>query len=139
MILMKGELKMRILIVEDDFVARRVLKDILAPYGDCDIAVDGDEAVQAFRLAWEEQDPYDLICLDIMMPKIDGLTALNQVREMEKKMGIRGTQEVKVIMVTALGGPKDVYKALKEGATSYIVKPVDKKKLLGEVRSLGLI
>ena len=44
-----------ILIVEDDFMVRRVLKDILSQYGDCDIVIDGSEAVQAFRMAWEDK------------------------------------------------------------------------------------
>lgn len=131
---------MRILIAEDDFVTRRQLKDILSPYGDCDIVVDGEEAIQAFRLAWEEKDPYDLICLDIMMPNTDGQEALRRIREMEKEAGILGSYEVRVIMITALDDPKTVVEAFhKGGATSYIVKPVEKMKLLDEIRVLGLI
>jgi len=136
----KGELMIKILIVEDDFIVRRILKDILSPYGDCDIVVDGDEAIQAFRLAWEEKEPYDLICLDIMMPKLDGQEALRQIREMEKEIGIQGSAEVKVIMVTALDDPKNVVEAYyRGGATSYIVKPIVKVRLLDEIRSFGLI
>lgn len=131
---------MRVLIVEDDFTARRMLKEIMSPLGDCDIVVHGLEAVQAFRLAWEDNNPYDLIFMDIMMPHMDGQEALAQIREMEKQMGVKGTDEVKVIMVTALGDPKTVVKAFyKGGATSYLVKPIDKRKLLEEVRNLGLI
>ncbi|MCP4109393.1 MAG: response regulator [Desulfobacteraceae bacterium] len=130
---------MRILIVEDDFVARRMLKEILSPYGDCDIVVDGEEAAQAFRLAWEDKDPYSLICLDIMMPNVDGHQALKKIRETEKELGVRGYSEVKVIMVTALGDPKTVIGAYKEGATSFIVKPIEKQKLINEIRNLGLI
>ena len=131
---------MKILIAEDDFIARRILKDILSPYGDCDIVIDGDEAIQAFRLAWEENRPYDLICMDIMMPNVDGQEALKKIREMEKQRGIKALSEVKVIMVTALGDPKTVVESFyKGGATSYIVKPINKQKLLQEVRNLGLI
>ncbi|QTA87239.1 response regulator [Desulfonema magnum] len=131
---------MRILIAEDDFIARRQLKEILSPYGDCDIVVDGDEAVRAFRLAREENYPYNLICMDIMMPNVDGLEALKQIREMEKKLGIRGSKEVDVLMVTALDDPKTVVKAFyKAGATAYIVKPIQKAKLLEEIGALGLI
>ena len=131
---------MRTLIVEDDFIARRILKDILSPYGDCDIAIDGDEAIQAFRLAHEDNKPYDLICMDIMMPEIDGQEALRRIREIEKDTGIRPSGEVKVIMTTALSDPKNVVAAFyKGGATSYIVKPINKQKLLEEVRNLGLI
>lgn len=131
---------MRILIVEDDFASRRILKEILSPYGECDIVVDGDEAIQAFRLAWEEDDPYDLICMDIMMPNVDGHEALKQIRRMEKVIGVRGSDEAKVIMLTALDEPKDVFRAYYDaGATAYIVKPIDKHILLERVRRLGII
>lgn len=131
---------MKILIVEDDFISRRIIKDILSPYGDCDIVVDGGEAVQAFKLACEADEPYDLICMDIMMPNMDGQEALKQIREMEKDFGVKGSSEVKVIMVTALDDPKTVFKAYyKGGATSYIVKPIEKDKLIQEIRGLGLI
>ncbi len=116
------------------------MKEFLSPYGDCDTVVDGEEAIQAFKLAWEEEQPYDLICLDIMMPNIDGQEALMQMREIERELGIKGSSEVKVIMVTALDDPKTVVEAFyKGGATSYIVKPVDKQKLIKEVRSFGFM
>lgn len=131
---------MKILIVEDDFISRRIIKDILSPYGDCDIVVDGQEAVQAFKLAYEADEPYNLICMDIMMPNLDGQEALKQIRDIEKRSGIKGSAEVKVIMVTALDDPKTVFKAYyKGGATSYIVKPIEKDKLIQEIRGLGLI
>lgn len=129
---------MKILIAEDDFVSRRILKEMLSPVGDCDIVIDGEEAFNAFRLAWVEGNPYDLVCLDIMMPNIDGKVALKRIRDMEKEIGIEGSKEVKVIMITALGDPKTVFESYyNAGTTSYIVKPIDKDKLLNEVRSLG--
>lgn len=131
---------MRILIVEDDFIARKMMKTFLSPYGDCDVAVDGEEGIQAFRLAWEENIPYDLILMDIMMPNLNGQEALKRIREMEKSFGIPGTEEVKVIMVTALGDPKTVVNSYyRAGATSYLVKPIEKQRLQSELRNLGLI
>jgi two-component system chemotaxis response regulator CheY len=116
------------------------LKDILSAHGECDVVVDGEEAIKAFRLAWEEFDPYALICMDIMMPNMDGQEALKQIREIEKGIGVEGSKEVKVVMITALGDPQNVIEAFyKGGATSYIVKPINKEKLLAEVRSFGLI
>ncbi len=79
---------MRILIVEDDFTSRRLLQKILAPYGECDIAVDGKEALEAFTLAVREGRRYRLICLDIMMPEMDGQQVLKKIRQMEKELGI---------------------------------------------------
>lgn len=131
---------MKILIAEDDFVSRRILKAILMPYGDCDVVVDGEEAVMAFRFALEEKRPYDLICLDIMMPKKDGQTALKEIRAIEKARHVDSPNEVKVMMITALDDPKTVFHSFyKGGATSYIVKPIEKEKILAEIRALGLL
>ena len=131
---------MKTLIVEDDFVSRRILKDILSPYGDCDIAIDGSEAVQAYRLAREDRKPYDLICLDIMMPKMDGQEALIKIRELERAAGVKSRDEVKVIMISALDSPKAVFASYYQGgATSYIVKPISREKLIEEISNFGLL
>ena len=131
---------MRILIVEDEFSSRKVLEKFLGTYGRTDVVVDGDEAVESFAAAWEEKDSYDLVLMDIMMPKLDGQKALQQIRDFEKSKGIVGFGEVKVIMVTALDDPKNVVEAFYEGgANSYLVKPIEKEKLNAELKNLGLI
>lgn len=130
---------MKCLIVEDDFISRRILKELLSPAFDCDIAINGEEAVTSFRLAHEGKHPYDLICMDIMMPGVDGQEALRRIRELEKDMGIPPKLEVKVVMTTALDDPRTVVQSYyKCGATSYIVKPISKQKLMRELRQLGL-
>jgi len=131
---------MKVLVVEDDFVSRKLLQKLLGHYGECDIAVNGKEAVNAFNLSLEVNSPYDLICMDIMMPGMDGQQALMEIREIEKKKGISETGWVKVMMTTALDDPKNVVESLyKGGAVSYVVKPIDKAKLLDEVRKMGLL
>ena len=135
-----NQANLNILIVEDDFMVRQVLRDILEEYGASDIAVNGEEALQAFRVAWRKKKPYDLICMDIMMPVMDGNEALTKIREVEKAMGIHGPNEVKVIMITALDDARTVVRAYnKGGATSYIVKPIEKERLINEMREIGLI
>ena len=131
---------MKTLIVEDEPTSRLLLQAILSGYGDCDIATDGEEAVEAFRSAFEQGVPYDLVCMDIMMPKLDGHKALAKIRSVEKEGNVSAEGAVKVIMTTALGDPKNVVKALYgEGAGSYLVKPIGKQKLLEELRCMGLI
>ena len=58
---------MKTLIAEDDFASRRVLLRFLEEHGDCDVTVDGREAVEAFEMALENGEGYDLLCLDIMI------------------------------------------------------------------------
>jgi two-component system, chemotaxis family, chemotaxis protein CheY len=130
---------MRTLIVEDEQTCRQILQAIMTPFGECDTVTDGEEAIQVFRKALDGQKPYDLILMDIMMPKMDGQTALRDIRQIEKDHGIRSVQRVKVIMTTALEDQKNVIEAFyKGGASSYIVKPVEKQKLLAEIKKLGL-
>ncbi len=131
---------MRVLVVEDNFTDRKILQKIFSTYGDCDIAVNGEEAIDAYKKSWMKCRPYDLICMDIMMPKVNGLQALKIIREIEKGNDINEEERVKIIMITAVDDPKIVFKACNLfGVKSYIVKPINKKRLLDEIRKLGLI
>jgi two-component system chemotaxis response regulator CheY len=131
---------MRFLIVEDDFGSRRLLQSFLNPFGRCDIVVDGDEALEAFRMAWDENDPYDAILLDIMMPRTDGQQALKAIRDTEDQIGVKEKDQVKVVMTTALEDPKNVVEAYYRGAaTSYLVKPIRREELLAELERVGLV
>ena len=131
---------MKCLIVEDDFISRRILRELLGAYFDCEIAVDGEEAVTAFRMAHDAKTPCDLICMDIMMPKMDGREALRLIRQLEKELEVPPNLEVKVVMTTALDDPKTVFDSFyQDGATAYLVKPISKQKLVRELRALGLI
>jgi len=129
---------MKILIVEDQMVSRFVLQKMLKDYGECDTAVNGKEAVAAFTMASEEGKPYDIIFLDIMMPEMDGREALKLIRKMEKESGVKASNEVKIIMVTALDTPEEVVDAYYHGGcTNYLVKPIYKNKLEALIKELN--
>jgi len=72
---------MKILLAEDDFATRKFMLNFLSKYGECDVTVDGMEAVDAFMMALEDGEPYDLVCLDIMMPVMDGFEVLNSLKK----------------------------------------------------------
>ena len=130
---------MRVLIVEDDATSRRVMQKFLEPHGDCDLAEDGYSALDLFRSALDQKKPYDLVCLDIMMPGMSGHDVLHEIRGLEEQMGVRGLDGAKVIMTTALADSKNVREAFKSQCEAYLVKPIDRKKLLHEMKSLGLL
>jgi len=131
---------MRILIAEDDFVSRAVLQEILSPYGICHSAVDGREAVAAFGEALDREEAYDLVCLDIMMPVMDGQTALREIRKLEAERGIGGSELAKVIMTTALDDPKNIMQAFLKGhCEGYLIKPISRDALERELSRLELI
>ncbi|MCR4650196.1 MAG: response regulator [Lachnospiraceae bacterium] len=130
---------MRILLAEDDFVTRKFMMNFLSKYGDCDVTVDGMEAVDAFMMALEENDPYDLVCLDIMMPVMDGYQALIGIRNLEKEKGITDDKASKIIIATALNDEKNVKMAFDLGCTIYSAKPINKEKFEEALTKLGLI
>jgi len=130
---------LKILIVEDDFVCRKLLQMYLSEFGDCFVAVNGQEAVEAVASAYNESYPYDLICLDIRMPEMDGQEALGAIRRIERERGIAGLDCIKVIMTTGLDDSGNIMGAFRTGCEAYLVKPVEKGKLIKEMEKLGLI
>jgi two-component system, chemotaxis family, chemotaxis protein CheY len=130
---------MKILIAEDDSATQKLMQRYLSSYGDCTVAADGEEAVNAFVEAQNRKQPYELLCLDIMMPKMSGHQVLQDVRRIEGELGISGLDGVKIVMTTALGDSKNVIGAFREGCEAYVVKPVKKEKLYEEMEKLGLI
>lgn len=130
---------MKILIVEDDMVSRRFLSKFLAQYGECDIVVDGVEALDAYLMGIKEKDPYDLICLDIMMPKVDGVKVLKAIRDFESQRGVLPEGRVKIIIITALSDTEFVNKAFELGCEAYAAKPIDTDKLVVVMNKLGIV
>ncbi len=130
---------MKILLAEDDFVTRKFMLNFLSKYGECDVAVDGLEAVEAFALAFEDGKPYDLVCLDIMMPVMDGYQALKEIRDVEKKMNIPEEEAVKVIMTTALNDERNVKMAFELGCSVYSGKPINQERFEKALIKLGLV
>ena len=129
---------MRILLAEDDFVTRKFMTSFLSKYGNCDVTVDGMEAVDAFLMALEDDEPYDLVCLDIMMPVMDGYQALQGIRNLEKERNIPPEKAVKVIMATALNDERNVKMAFDLGCTIYTGKPIDQDRFEMALKKLGI-
>ena len=130
---------MRCLVVEDEFTSRLILQRILSTHGECHVAVDGHEAIEAFEMALEADVPYDLVLLDILLPSLDGHSVLARIRELEAARGIALGRGAKVVMISGLEDKKTVFTAFRSGCESYLVKPVNKEKVLRELSKLGLV
>jgi two-component system chemotaxis response regulator CheY len=130
---------MKALIVEDDFTSRTVLQRFLAEDFETNIAIDGEQACQAFKQAFTNNEKYDVVFLDIMMPKKDGLQVLKEIRKYEEDNGLVDHSGVKIIMTTALDDSKNVLTAFKNGCEGYIVKPFNRQKIYSKIEELGLL
>jgi DNA-binding response OmpR family regulator len=115
---------MRVLVLEDEHKLAGVLKRGLQEHGYAvDVAYDGEEG-----LALAELEPYDLIVLDVMLPKLDGLTVCRRLRAEQRNMP--------VLMLTARDTVNDRVAGLDSGADDYLVKPFAFRELLARARAL---
>jgi len=130
---------LKTLVVEDDFTSRLLLQELLKRYGAVHIAVNGKEAVDAVRVAMDAGEPYDLICLDIMMPVMDGNEALKQIRALEEERGVLSSHGAKIFMTTALDQVKSVIQSFHGLCDAYLFKPVEKAKLVEQLNAFRLI
>lgn len=128
---------MKILIVEDDTSLQDLMQLYLIDLGTCDTANNGIEAFEAVKQAIEAGQPYDLICMDVMMPQMNGLEAMKKIRQMEFQHFKEGLTSAKIIMITAKDMAKDMVTAFNAGCEAYITKPFSRETLLEQIRLLG--
>jgi two-component system chemotaxis response regulator CheY len=131
--------RLRILIVEDDLACRLLLQTFLARYGECHVALNGREAVELFRTAIARGSSYDLICMDIMMPEMDGREAVRQIRALEEDRGIRSPYGATIFMTTTVQEIRDVFRCFRELCDAYLLKPIDLGQLLSKMKFFELV
>ncbi|MBF0192011.1 MAG: response regulator [Magnetococcales bacterium] len=131
---------MNVLIVEDNEENRIVLARFLRPYARCDMAKDGQEAIQRFEAALDAGSRYDLVLLDIVMPIMDGQEALKAMRAMEQARAIPRDRETVIIMTTSVDARSEIVEAEEQGkCTDYLNKPIGRARLLVKLSELKLI
>lgn len=130
---------LKVLIVDDVPQNGRVLKALMAKYADCDIALNGREAVNAFQNAWKQGEPYQLVCMDIMLPDIDGLKVVEVLRKMEEAMKVEESKRIKIIVVSSLEDTQHRMKAFNLDCAGYITKPISSKDLFECLKQAKLI
>lgn len=126
------------MVVEDDFTARLLSQRFLSRYGECDVAVNGREAVDAFQAASNDGGAYDLVCMDIQMPEMDGRAAVRHIRRFEQMRAGSSTCRAKVVMTTGVDDAEEVVR-LQGLVDAYLLKPVDLQKLMGRLKALSLL
>ncbi len=130
---------MKFLIVDDEFISRKKSQKILAQYGECDVAINGLEALNAYVRAHNENDPYNLIFLDINMPDLNGTQVMTKIRQWEKTKGIALSDAVKIVMLSADGSDETMKTTLKQGCEAFLVKPINRDKLAQAFRQVHYI
>ncbi len=128
---------MKVLVADDDFANRQFLEKFFSSYAKV-VAVDnGMSAVDEVAKALNEQESFDLICLDIMMPKLDGYKTLAAIRWAEDKYKVLEKNKVKVLMLSALDEDVHDQICICDDYDAYICKPILVDVLEEQLTQLG--
>ncbi|MBF0425138.1 MAG: response regulator [Magnetococcales bacterium] len=131
---------MRILIADDEPANLLILERYLSSCGTCTLAADGKQAVDLFSQALEEASPFNLVCLDIVMPVFDGVVALTKMRSLEAWHNVPPGQESTIFMVTSIDTAETMLRAfLQGGCTDYLNKPITREAMIKKLQQHGLI
>ena len=130
---------LRILVAEDERITGKLMLHFLKRHGSCVLAADGQDAVLRFKEAHQRGEPFDVLFLDIMMPKMNGHEVLSAIRDLEAEMGIAVEQGVKVVIATVYDDPENVMEAHVAGCCRYMVKPLTLEKVNQALAHLGLV
>ncbi len=130
---------MKILIADDHDDTAQLLKMVLEQYAEVSTAADGKEALDTLRQSWENDLPFDLVLLDVLMPNMDGLEALRCIREEEQRRRFIDSQRTKIIMLTAYADEENMQRAFALGCQGYLFKTQGKAKIIERLRALDLI
>ena len=129
---------MRILIVDDEMASRTKLELIMEYFGYCKAVDHGDDALAAFLKAHRDDDPFNLIMLDINLPGMDGIQLLSAIRNTEKKLNIEKSCKAKILMTTSSRDKSRIVASIQSGCDDYILKPLNLNLIRNKLGKLGV-
>ncbi len=133
----EGDL-MKILIADDDYANQKFMKKLFSYYGEVAVVGDGITAVEVFAQRLKAGEPYGVVCLDVMMTKLDGYKTLEAIREAEQKYGISMRQRAKIVMLSALDEDVRGSLCVCDDYDLYLRKPVAVEEFERQMRKIGL-
>lgn len=128
---------MKVLVVDDDSIHRKFLETIFSYSWEVCVAQDGISAVDLFEEHLKNSDPFQLICLDVMLNQLDGYKTLQAIRKVEKSYSEKGLQRTKVIMMSALDEDTRNDICVCSDYDAYMCKPILIEALELQLKKLG--
>ena len=125
---------MRTLIVEDVALNRKVLEQYLSRHGECVTVDNGEDGLKEYTAAFESDNPFHLVCLDIILPGKNGLEILRKMREIDSNI-----EKTKVLITSSLNDEATHKRAQKYGCNGYLHKPFTEEQLNIHLDKLNLL
>lgn len=133
---------MKSLVVDDEIICRKIFEKVLLQYGQCDAVKNGTEAIEAYKTSLDNNCPYQLMVLDIVMPDLHGGQVLKLIRELEQEKGIAEIDKIRVIITSATDtwfNREFVTKKLNFLYETYFIKSPDMNEFIEKIHDLGFI
>ncbi len=119
-------------------VSRSKLQKIMSSLGIARLWTPGQAALDAFKEAWANWVPFDLITLDVMMPGMDGMETLWEIRSLEEEKKVAEKNRAKILMVTSQSERSVVITCVQAGCNDYLIKPFNLKMIKQKIEELNL-
>lgn len=130
---------MRALIIDDDPQTHALLRSVLAPLAQVVATLNASSGLEAFRQSLEQNVPFDVVFLDIVLPDLDGHQALLRLRGLEDAFALEDKPTVSIV-VSELRDAKNINRAFfVGGAASYLAKPLNANQIRAELAKFGLM
>lgn len=133
---------MKSIVVDDELICRKIFEKVLLQYGPCDTVKNGTEALEAYKTSLDNNCPYQLMVLDIILPDIHGGQVLKAIRDLEKGRGIDEIDKLRVIVTTATEtwfSKGFVTKNLNFLYEAYFIKSPDMSEFIERIHDLGFV
>jgi len=130
---------MRSLIVEYDPACCRIMFEVLRQNGECCFAENRDEGIEIFRQAWMNGRPIELVCLDIMMPNMEGTELLHLIHASSLGMLNEGFKQPKILLTTLMTETDTVAEYYHKLCDTYLVKPITAERLQEKLGMMGFV
>ena len=130
---------MKVLLLEDVKLIQKMIKNFLSDLAVVEMVENGTSALRLVKESIEKNEPYNAIFLDVLIPDMDGLQVLKEIRKTESENSITSEKRSKIIMVSTITDENTVKRAMTAGCDGYIAKPFSKDRLISELKSLKLI
>ncbi len=138
-IMKKKDKIMKVLIIDDFSLNREILTKFLVSIAKCDLVESGKNALIVIKDAIQKNDHYDLICLDLMMPEMDGFEVLKEIRRIEIELGVQPAKNTKIMITSELKDGDSVSKTIQLGCNGYLSKPYNKQNLKLQLEKMKLL
>ncbi len=131
--------KINALIVEDVFLIQRVIERFIEPYGVFTVSNNGKEALKKYAEFFFNGNAFNLVCLDIYLPEMNGLDVLSNIRKFEDEIKLKSEERCKIIIISSVTHPATVQQAYKLGCDYYVAKPFSKEDIVNALKKIKMI